>query len=69
MQGEARCAETYLSWTDGFTELACNAALLSIGVPPEGMLPSEPGTEGALLKGVVECGRLSKEGAQSHGHP
>jgi len=60
---------SHLGWADGFTELARDAALLSIGVPSKSMLSSEPRAEGPLLKGVVECRWLSKEGAESHGHP
>ena len=68
-QDASMCGTPHLGWADSFTKLASDAALLPIGIPPEGMLSSEPGAEGSLLKGVVECCRLSKEGTESHGHP
>ena len=53
-QVASMCGTPHLSWADSFTKLASDAALLPIWIPPEGMLSSEPGAEGSLLKGVVE---------------
>ncbi len=49
-----------------FTELAGNAALLSCGISPQHVLPSEARADLSLLKGVVDlqsqpCGK-SREG-------
>jgi len=43
----------YLCRADGLTELAGDAALLTIGVAAQGMLTTETGTDMALLERVV----------------
>jgi hypothetical protein len=55
-----RCVSMYLGRADGFTQLAGDAALLSRGVPAQGMLTAETGRQGPLLKRVVYGGRLSE---------
>ena len=56
---------THLSGTDGLTEFAGDAPLLSVGVPTEGVFPTEAGTEWTLLKGVHQSDRFPEEGGQS----
>ena len=56
-----------LCWTHSLAQLACNAPLLPIGVPPQGVFPSEPWADGTLLKGIVQGDRLSEEGTQCDG--
>ena len=58
---------TYLCRADGLTQLAGDAALLPIRVPPQCVLATEPGAQGTLLKRVVDGGRLPEEGTQSGG--
>lgn len=43
-----------------FAQLARDAALLSCGVPPQRMLPTEPRTDGALLKRVVYLPQIAR---------
>lgn len=56
----------YLCRTNSFTEFAGDASLLTGGVAPQSMLPTKPGTEGTLLKGVVDGGWLLEDHSQSH---
>lgn len=60
------CLFVYLSRADGFTQLTSNAALLSIGVPAEGVLATKPWWQRTFLKRVVDGGRLTEQVA--HGH-
>lgn len=57
---------TDLCWAYGLAEFACNAPLLSIGVSPEGVLPTKPRADRALLEWIVESGRLPEECTQGH---
>jgi len=55
-----------LGWADGFTQFACNAALLAGWVPPKSMFPSESGAERSFLKWVIDCGWFFEEMSQCH---
>lgn len=56
-----------LCWADGLAQLAGNASLLAGGIATEGMLTAKASTEGALLKRVVDGGRLSEQVSQNNG--
>jgi hypothetical protein len=45
----------YLSRANGFTELACNASLLSAGISAKKMFSTETRADGSLLKRVINC--------------
>jgi len=45
----------YLSWADGFTQLAGNASFLTRWITPQCMLTTEPGTQGPFFKWIVDC--------------
>ena len=49
---------THLCWADGLAQFTSDTPLLTGRVPTKGMLAPEPGTEGSLLKGVVDGGRF-----------
>jgi hypothetical protein len=50
-----------LSGADGLAQLAGNAALLAVGVPPQRVLSTETGREGTLLEGVHDGVRGAEE--------
>lgn len=56
-----------LSRTDGFTQLASNAALLPAGVPAQCVLPAEAGAQGPLLKWVVDGSGLFEDMSEHYG--
>lgn len=60
---------TYLSGTDGFTQLTSDAPFLTRRVPPQSVLTSKPGTQGAFLKGVIDGGWLFKDVGQGDTEP
>merc|ERR1719494_125996 len=55
-----------LSWTDSLTQLARDASLLSIGVPPQCMLSTKSRAERSFLERIVQCGRFTKQVTQCH---
>lgn len=56
---------SYLSRTDGLTEFASDASLLSIGISAKSMLSSKAWTKWPLFKWVHQGNRLTEEGRQS----
>lgn len=57
---------TNLCRTNGFAKLACDAPFLAWGVPPEGVLATEPGAQRSLLEWIVDGGWLLKDVRQRH---
>lgn len=56
-----------LSWADGFTEFAGDAALFSAWVSSEGVFTTETGTERSLLERVVDGGRFLEDVSKGDG--
>ena len=55
-----------LGRADSLTELTSYTPLLSIRVAPQGMFPTETGTDWSLLKRVIQSGWLTEEGTECH---
>lgn len=60
------CVCVYLSRADSLTKLTGNAALLSVRIAAEGVLPTKAGRQRTLLKWVVDGGRFTEQ--ITHGH-
>ena len=61
------CLDCYrLGRTNGLAQLARDTPLLSVGIPPQGVFPTETRADRSLLEGVVEGGGLAEEGTQGH---
>ena len=55
-----------LCWTNGLTQLARDAPLLSIWVPPEGMLTTETWADGSFLERIVDGSWFTEKGTQGY---
>ena len=55
-----------LGRADGLTKLTSYTPLLSIGVAPQGVLPSETGADRPLLEWVIYGGWFAEEGTECH---
>ena len=56
-----------LGGAHSLTQLACDAPLLAVWVPPQNVLAAEARTDGPFLKGIVERDWFSEEGTPGDG--
>ncbi len=57
-----------LGRTDGFAQLAGDAALFTVGITAQRVLTAKPRRKGSFFIRIIQCGTVSDRVAQSSGH-